>query len=111
MGLSDIFGGLFGVKSQGRKLKCPNCKEEIYADIKDKNARCEKCGVHISSMFRKKCPKCSTANELDASQCVKCKHGFAEETRPGKTIYRCPICRYQSTSYMTSCHACGAKFG
>jgi rubrerythrin len=73
--------------------------------------RCPKCGTHIKSMFRRKCPNCGSLNELDAPACVKCKYSFeAELERAKRTYYVCPICGYRSEAFLTQCPACNTKF-
>jgi anaerobic ribonucleoside-triphosphate reductase len=110
MGLLDILRGFFrneGDTLAKKKFKCPNCG---YYPITLDMERCPNCGVRIKSMFRKKCPKCGELNELDAKVCVKCGYDFeAEIKRATKTIYRCPICGYESDVFFTVCPVCGTR--
>lgn len=110
MGILDVFGNFFKGSSSysGVFKECPNCKKKT--DIGKE--RCSHCGTRISSMFRKKCPKCSTMNELDAAVCKKCNYSFAEEmARAKKKLYKCPLCGYEADYFMMKCPACGARFG
>ncbi|MFA5049933.1 MAG: zinc ribbon domain-containing protein [Candidatus Micrarchaeia archaeon] len=89
---------------------CPNCKKKVNLGYE----RCPNCGVRIASMFRKKCPKCKTLNDLDAPICKneKCKYDFsAEMALAHKKKYKCPICGYEADYFMISCPACGTRFG
>ena len=110
MGLGEIIKGAFGKKSSDLDSKprpCPNCKKDINLNME----RCPNFGVRISSMFRKKCPKCSTLNEIKAPKCLKCFYDFdAESQRAKKTYYSCPICGYKMDAILTSCPACNTKF-
>ncbi|MFH1785708.1 MAG: zinc ribbon domain-containing protein [Candidatus Micrarchaeota archaeon] len=86
---------------------CPNCGENINLKME----RCPKCGVRISSMFRRRCPHCEALNELSIKKCVKCFYDFeAELERANKTSYVCPICGYRMDCMYTQCPVCKAKF-
>ncbi len=110
MGLTDILKGVLkGRESTGgdQWQKCPSCSEQVNLSME----RCPKCGVHLSSMFRRKCPKCETLNELDKKKCVNCNYSFeAEFERAKKTSFQCPICSYKSDVYLTSCPVCNTRF-
>ena len=108
MGILDLFQNVLKGKKNLEKRVCPNCHAKIVFDLSDKNARCSQCGTRIYSMFRKKCPKCDTANQLDAKICTKCNYLLEPESQ--KVVYTCPNCKYQSDHYMTSCYSCGMKF-
>ncbi len=105
MGLFDFLS-----KKKLTKLVCPNCKNQILVDIYDKKARCPHCGIHISTMFRKKCPKCKAACELDAKTCYNCGFSFETQEHVARQTYTCPICGYKADYYMIQCPACGTKF-
>ena len=109
MGMFDMFKGFFHKKPfQGEIRKCPNCKEKIDLGWE----RCPKCGVHISSIFKKKCPECKALNDLNATLCKKCEYNFlAEMERAKKKAYRCPICGYEASYFMMKCPVCGTRFG
>lgn len=113
MGFFDFIGkGLEGKKEKStlasKGYKCPNCG----ADVKIDWERCQKCGVRIKSMFRKKCPKCQAMNQLDAKICENCKYDFEAEIRAAKkTVYKCPRCGYEMEAYMQQCPGCGVRFG
>ena len=110
MGLLDLIKSMLkgsGSASKGQWQKCPQCSEKINVSME----RCPKCGVHISSMFRRKCPKCETLNELENKRCSKCKYDFeAELARASRTFFTCPICGYKSEAYLTACPACNTRF-
>lgn len=112
MGLLDLLKGK--VSSGGKSavggdtsLECQKCHTKIDSGMD----RCPKCGTHVSSMFRIKCPKCGQINEWEAKICVKCGLDFyAAKQQQTKTVYTCPICAYKADYYMLSCPACGTKF-
>ena len=95
MGIGDLIRNAFSsnsTKLDSKPIPCPSCKKEINLNLE----RCPNCGVRISSMFRKKCPKCKTLNEISANKCTKCFYDFdAESERAKKTYYSCPICGYK----------------
>ncbi len=106
MGLLNL---LFGKSNapKGQKTKCPSCGAEVTLDME----RCQKCGVHIRSMFKKTCPKCKDLNDINAEKCLNCKYDFAAElARTKKTIYVCPICGYNADYYMLRCPSCNTRF-
>lgn len=104
MGIFDFLGGK---DSKKHGQNCPNCGENINLTME----RCLKCGVRIKSMFRRRCPKCETLNELDIKKCVNCFYDFeAELERANKTFYICPICGYKMDDMYTQCPACNTKF-
>ncbi|MBI5228290.1 hypothetical protein HY988_06885 [Candidatus Micrarchaeota archaeon] len=109
MGLFDLFKNFGGGKKgpqHGPPQTCPNCKTKINLGME----RCPGCGVRIKSMFRIKCPKCGTANEIDVKKCTKCQFQFdVESEMPKKTYYLCPICNYRMEGMMTACPACNAR--
>ncbi|MCK4319596.1 hypothetical protein KAW38_03435 [Candidatus Micrarchaeota archaeon] len=115
MGILDIVKQALGGKGKStladKYFKCPSCGyEKITLEMK----RCPGCGVRIKSMFKKKCPKCGELNDLDAKRCKnkECGYDFeAEERRAKKRVWRCPICGYEATYYMTRCPVCGTRFG
>lgn len=112
MGIMDMLRTASGGKGNGKKgdvQKCPHCGETVLITME----RCPKCGTHIKSMFKRKCPnkKCETLNELDAKRCVKCGFDFdAELKRAERTVYRCPICGYKMEALLTQCPACNTRF-
>ncbi|MEM2962999.1 MAG: zinc ribbon domain-containing protein [Candidatus Anstonellales archaeon] len=105
MGILEL---LLGQKKKGIPLVCQNCKEKIDSSLE----RCPRCGVHLSSMFRIKCPRCGEPNELDAKKCKKCGYSFEAPPSPPITSvrYTCPRCGYVADYYMLSCPACGVRF-
>ena len=59
------------------------------------------------------CPKCKTANGLNAAKCSKCGYSLSdnkEAPAPTGVSYRCPICAYSADYYMLSCPSCGTRF-
>ncbi len=105
MGLMDLFKSR--PKSDGKKYKCPNCKNDVSLDME----RCPSCGVRIKSMFRRKCPQCQEINELDLKKCKKCGYDFEPESSGAKkSYYVCPICRYKMEGFYTRCPACNTRF-
>jgi ribosomal protein L40E len=118
MGLLDLFKSALKGKKRGpskaviegkeQALTCPKCKTPLTLDME----RCPKCGTSLSVMFKKQCPECGEGNEPDAKRCAKCGYDFEiKEVYSRKTTYRCPICGYEADYYMTSCPACGTRFG
>ncbi len=111
MGILDLFSKLFNKSPYAGEIRpCPNCKEKIDLGWE----RCPKCGVHLASMFKKKCPKCEKMNDLNASMCknTECNYNFAAELeRAKKKAYKCPICGYEAGYFMMQCPACGTRFG
>lgn len=109
MGIFDMLTNFFHKDSYAGEIrKCPNCKEKVDLGWE----RCPKCGVRISSMFRKKCPKCKSLNDLKASICKKCEYNFvAEQKRAKKKTYTCPRCGYGAGYFMLKCPVCKARFG
>ena len=69
MGIGDILKNMINPprsSGKGQRQSCPNCGESINLSME----RCPKCGVRIKSMFRRRCPHCSSLNELDVKKCV-----------------------------------------
>lgn len=111
MGLLDLFRTAVKLPAGGKPIDaaCPKCKAKVNTAME----RCPGCGTRIASMFRIECPKCKTANDLDAAECVKCKESLrpsASGEAPSKSYYNCPLCGYRADYYMMSCPACGVKF-
>ncbi|VVB56782.1 Double zinc ribbon [uncultured archaeon] len=113
MGLLDALGSAFGFSKSGSDtwMDCPDCGTRIHLGME----RCPKCGTHIDSMFRLKCPHCKTENPLRAKVCEKCKKplqmpGGSGGGGGGGQIYTCPRCGFRANYFMTSCPECGVKF-
>ena len=116
MGLLESIGSLFGAAAPGASywVDCPDCHTRINLSME----RCPKCGTHVDSMFRLKCPHCKNENPLRAKQCEKCKKpltppgasGGSGGGASGKQIYTCPRCGYRADYFMTQCPSCGVKF-
>lgn len=111
MGILDLLKGALEGKGKStlakKKFKCPSCGAQVTLSME----RCPSCGVRIKSMFRKKCPKCKGLNDLDAKRCEHCGFDFeAELARARKTVWRCPICGYEMSGYMTRCPVCRTRF-
>ncbi|MFA5106651.1 MAG: zinc ribbon domain-containing protein [Candidatus Micrarchaeia archaeon] len=112
MGLLDLLKGVVGSGGSksgvgsGVTLECQNCKAKIDSGME----RCPNCGVHLSSMFRIKCPKCGTTNQWNAEKCEKCGTSFRSAQSSGKSSYKCPRCGYVADYFMMSCPSCGVKF-
>ena len=104
MGLGDIIRGFF---NRGKKTyPCPNCKEALLTlDME----RCPKCGTRLEAMFVKRCPNCKEVNNLRAKRCKKCGFDF-EVYELERSVWKCPICGYEMSSFMTQCPVCGTKF-